>query len=101
MNSKFYFRPAKGEQISTVITPENDDKSAICGRVVDAKGRPVENALVLLFLANEASEPNFMSRFCTDDDGHFIFGPLECDTLYLIKVYKNNIKLRELEIMTD
>ena len=33
--------------------------------------------------------------------GHFIFGPLESETLYLVKVYKDSIKLRELEIKTE
>lgn len=100
--SKFYFRPAKGEQISTEITPEAEERSAICGRVADPKGRAVENAIVLLFRAGDGSEPPaLLSRFCTDDDGHFIFGPIEGGVLYLIKVYKDNLKIRELEIRTE
>lgn len=99
--SKFYFRPAKGEQISTTLTPEPDESSAICGRVTDGRGRPVEGALVLLFRSEEEHAPALLARFCTDDDGHFLFGPLESETLYLIKVFKNNVKLRELEVVTE
>lgn len=98
--SKFYFRPAKGEQISTVIAPDNDESACICGRVIDSKKRPVPDALVLLF-STAGDVPSLLSSFCTDSDGHFIFGPLTGDELYLIKIYKNSLKLRELEVRTD
>jgi hypothetical protein len=99
--SKFYFRPGRGEQVNTEIMPEQDRCSAICGRVVDGKSRAVENALVLLFRTGEEREPSLLSRFCTDEDGHFMFGPLESDALYLIKVFKNDVKIRELEIRAE
>lgn len=98
--SKFYFRPAKGEQINTVISPENDDSACICGRVTDSRALPVQDALVLLF-STEGDAPRLLGSFCTDSDGHFIFGPLRGDTLYLVKIYKNSMKLRELEVMAD
>ncbi len=99
--SKFYFRPAKGEQVNAVIAPEAEARAAICGRVVDSRGRPVEDALVLLFRPQEGEAPVLLARSATDDDGHFLFGPLEGDTLYLIKVFKNNLKLRELEVRAE
>ena len=99
--SKFYFRPARGEQIETTITPLPDEKSAICGRVTDSRGMPVPDALVLLFRTDEGALPELVSRFCTDEDGHFFFGPIEGERLYMIKLFKNSIKLRELEIQTD
>jgi len=98
--SKFYFRPAKGEQMSTVIAPENDESACICGRVVDGKQHPVSDALVLLFSTDEDT-PRLLGSFCTDSDGHFLFGPLAGERLYLIKVYKNSLKLRELEVRAD
>lgn len=98
---KFYFRPARGEQINTVIGPNDDSAAAICGRVIDGRGRPVEGALVLLFLTTENEAPELISRFTTDDDGHFLFGPLPPEQLYLIKVFKSDNKLRQLEIVTD
>lgn len=99
--AKFFFRPAKGEQISTVIVPELDDRAVISGRVVDARDRPIEDAIVLLYRVNEGALPELLSRFCTDEDGQFIFGPLEGGRLYLIKVYKDGIQMRELEIKTE
>ena len=99
--SKFYFRPAKGEQITTTITPEGDVYSAIFGRVIDAKQRPIEDALVLLFRVNDGQGPDLVSRFRSDGDGDFMFGPLESGALYLIKVYKDRLNVRELEVQMD
>lgn len=99
--SKFYFRPAKGEQVTTTIMPEGDEYSAIFGRVVDKQEKPVTDALVLLFHMNDTQTPELIGRFRTDNDGHFMFGPLEGGILYSIKVYKNSLKVRELEIKMD
>jgi len=97
---KFYFCPSKGEQIETEIMLAQDERSAIYGRVIDETGRPVADALMLLFKVYDGDRLQLISMFCTDEDGHFIFGPLESETLYLVKVYKDSIKLRELEIKT-
>lgn len=99
--AKFYFRPGKGEQISTTVTPQADGSSAICGKVLDQKGQPVQDALALLFRSAEGSPPVLESRFCTDEDGHFLFGPLQSEELYIIKIFKNDVKLRELEVVAE
>ena len=99
--SKFYFRPAKGEHIHTIVEPETNESASICGKVVDSRGRPRSGALVLLFKPQEGETPTAVSRFITDDDGEFLFGPLAGETLYLIKVYCNSEKVRELEIRTE
>lgn len=83
------------------MTPEQEQHAAICGRVLSPSGAPVENAVVLLFLPGENDSLTLVSRFVTDEDGHFIFGPLEGGTLYLIKVFRDDVKLRELEIRTE
>ena len=99
--TRFFFRPSSGEQVSTAISLGAQEHSAVCGRVTGAESEPVEDALVLLFRVAEDGAPELLSQFCTDSDGHFIFGPLEGEVLYLIKVFKNNLKLRELEIRAD
>ncbi len=99
--AKFYFRPGRGEQTETTVTPVPDEKSAICGRVTDSRGAPVPDALVLLFDAAESAAPTLLARFCTDEDGHFFFGPLESERLYMINLFKNTVKMRELEIVAD
>lgn len=98
---RFFFRPQTGEQITTDITPEEEQHASICGRVLTPDGVPVENAVVLLFLPGEGDSLTLVSRFITDEDGHFIFGPLEGGTLYLMKVFHDDVKLRELEIRTE
>lgn len=98
---KFYFRPSRGEQINTTISPGEDPYASICGRVADGHGKPVDKALVMLFRAGDDGEPELLGRSTTDEDGHFLFGPLEPEQLYLVKVFKNDAKLRQLEIRTD
>jgi hypothetical protein len=98
--SKIFFRPGRGEQISTTVTLEQESESAICGRVRDKSGRAVENAMVLLF-KSDMKDKVPQCRFFTDEDGQFFFGPLESEALYIIKILKNDTKLRELEIVTE
>lgn len=98
--AKFYFKPSEGEQIETIVHTEIDKRTAICGTVLDKDDKPVENALVLLFRSSEEGE-ELVFRIFTDKAGYFVFGPLESNVLHLIKIYKNSVKLRELEIRTD
>ena len=95
--AKFYFRPSKGEKIHTVVTPKEDDSCGICGKVTDGE-RAVKGAVVLLFETEGQETGKLISSFTTDDDGEFAFGPLVCGELYVVKVYKDSLKLRELEI---
>ncbi len=95
--SKFYFRPGAGETIHTVVSPTEDDSCGICGRVVNS-GSGISDALVLLFEAEGEKTGKPIAAFVTDDEGEFAFGPLRDERLYIIKVYKDSLKLRELEI---
>lgn len=95
--AKFYFRPARGEKIHTVVTPKEDESCGICGKVMDGE-RPVTGALVLLFETEGQETRKLLSSVISDEDGEFAFGPLTERELYVIKIYKNSLKLRELEI---
>lgn len=99
--SKFYFRPGRGEQVQTTVQPEAICAGAICGYVLGPGRRPLQGAMVLLQRPREGAAPEALGSFITDDDGQFFFGPLEPEQLYLVKVFHNNIKLRELEIAAD
>lgn len=95
--AKFYFRPSPGEKIHTVVAAREDEASALFGRVTDGE-KPLGGALVLLFAADGPAAGELVSTVTTDTDGEFAFGPLEESRLYLAKVYKDGVKLRELEI---
>lgn len=95
--AKFYFRPSKGEKIHTVVIPKEDESCGIFGKVSDGE-RGVKGTLVLLFETDGQEAGKLVASNVTDEDGQFAFGPLAAGELYLIKVYKDSLKLRELEI---
>jgi hypothetical protein len=98
-SAKFYFKPSEGEHIETTVRLEQEKSAAICGTVRDISGQASEGALVLLFRSGQ--EKSLIDRQVTDEEGQFSFGPIEANVLYLIKVYKNNVKIRELEIVAE
>lgn len=100
-STKFYFRPGEGELIETVVhlNPERD--SSIHGYVRDSEGRAIFEALVMLFKTGENDELTFHTQTFTDEMGQFIFGPLTPGQLYMIKVFKNAVKIRELQIRSE
>ncbi|MGI5970480.1 MAG: carboxypeptidase-like regulatory domain-containing protein [Oscillospiraceae bacterium] len=100
--TKFYFRPGENEQIETTVRLTPDQRSAIHGSVRDLEGRAVKDALVLLFETGSSPEDlKLTAQAFTDDLGQFVFGPLSSGCLYLVKIFKNMIKLRDLEIRAD
>jgi len=94
----FYFKPAAGEQIETAVNLEPDSSAAILG-TVRRENLPVSGALVLLFRVSD--EKKLIDRQLTDEEGQFFFGPIEGGVMYQIKIYKNHIKIRELEIIAE
>ncbi len=99
--SSFYFKPAKGEHIQTVVHIQPESRCALQGRLLDSGDRPVEAALALLYRIDGDQAPKLQAQCFTDEMGQFTFGPLQPDTLFLIRIYKDAIKLRELELRTD
>jgi hypothetical protein len=95
--AKFYFRPAKGEKIHTIVTPKEDTSCGLCGKVMDGEEK-LAGALVLLFETQGQAPGRLLASNITDEDGEFAFGPLAPGELYIVKVYKDSLKLRELEI---
>ena len=100
--AKFYFRPAEGEQIKTAVHIEPDCRSALCGVVLDMHERPVRDALVLLLRASDDGGDDMILAYCfTSEDGSFVFGPLQGNALYLVRIFKSSVRLRELEIKLE
>lgn len=101
MYGRFYFRPTQGEQIHTQLSPAREKGGTIIGVVKSHDGKPMENALTLLFRVPEGGDIELLAQFATDEEGQFFFGPLPGDELYLIKVFKSELQVRELEIASD
>lgn len=99
ISGTFYFRPTEGELVSADYVPAGQEQSILCGRLTDGEGRPIPDAAVLLFL-DSMEVPALIGRTVTDKEGQFIFGPLECGALYIVKVFKNELRERHLEIKT-
>lgn len=101
-HAQFYIRPGTNERIEAQVELKPDARSAIHGVVREADGTVVSDALVMLFETGRTPEEIFhVSQMFTDETGRFAFGPLTAGTLYMLKVFKNSVKLRELEIIAD
>lgn len=97
--TQFYFRTSENEHIQTSVHMQPENRCIITGKVLDEKDSPVCDAIVLLYRGIEPHQ--LLARSFTDGEGVFCFGPLEKDTLHKIKIYKDNSKIRELEIKTE
>jgi hypothetical protein len=93
--SKFYFRPDSGEQVQVTLTVSEESHAAVCGTVTDQAGCAVQDAVVILYVC-DTTDPQPIAGLCTDDDGQFVFGPLEGGKLYMVKVFYNNLQIREM-----
>ena len=87
--------------MQTTLRPEPAGAAAICGRVLGSGGRPLPGAMALLQRSREEGAPETLASCVTDEDGQFLFGPLEPEQLYLVKIFHNSTKLRELEVSAE
>lgn len=71
-------------------------KSAISGRVLDHRGLPVEGAVALLFAPEAEGCESLVSRSETDADGFFTFYPVEDGVAYTLRVFRDDVQLREM-----
>ena len=101
---RFNFTPEENEQIETVVKLPEEKRSMIHGIVKDHKNRVVKDAIVKLF---EVTNPHKecavkpITHTFTDECGQLMFGPLMACKHYAIKVWVNDIKIRELIIQPD
>lgn len=99
--TKFYFRPGEHELIETVVRLQPDTRSSIHGYVREPDGRAIADALIMLFEVAEEEELTLYTQTFTDEHGQFILGPLSAGQLYMIKAFKNSVKIRELQIQAE
>lgn len=100
---KFSFTPRENEQIETVIKVPEEHRSIIHGIVKNYKNKNVKDAVVKLFEVLNIQECRLkpLTHTFTDECGQFMFGPLTACKQYVIKVWINNVKIRELIIRPD
>lgn len=95
----FCVKPAANERIETVVHIHPDRRPALLGTVLDARHRPVEDALVAVYRSGGAEAPDTpVGSLYTDELGQFAFGPLEPDQLYQVRVFKSSDNVRSLEL---
>ena len=100
--AKFFIKLGTNERIEAFLELKPDERSAIHGTVTDGGGLPVADAVVMLFETGRTPEDlTHLTQMFTDESGRFAFGPLTPGRLYMLKVFKNSVKLRELEVVAD
>ncbi|HSQ87532.1 carboxypeptidase-like regulatory domain-containing protein [Romboutsia sp.] len=99
--TKFSIVPCENEQIDAVIKVCKEDRSVFYGVVLDECNEPVEDAVVKLLEVNKDGclEPKYHTF--TDEDGQFLFGPLDPRVEYVIKVWIKHEKSRMIVIHDD
>lgn len=97
--AEFFFKPGQGELIHTTVKLSEDGRCAVLGRVLSNDGKPVKEALAMLFNDPDSQIPS--AQTFTDERGAFLFGPLESGRLHLIKIYKDGVRIRKLELFPE
>ncbi|SHH00168.1 hypothetical protein [Tepidibacter thalassicus] len=99
---KFSFTPEENEQIEAIVKVPEEKKSVIHGIVKDYKGKIVKDAVVKLFeVINPPCKFKPLTHTFTDECGQFLFGPLCPNKQYVIKVWFNDVKIKQLIIEPD
>lgn len=95
-------KTGSNEQIEAVIRLPEEKRSVIFGTVLDSKGNPVKDAVVkLLEVAEGCKYPYPLTHTFTDNHGQFLLGPLCPNTKYMLKIYKDNIVIKNAHLKTD
>lgn len=94
---RFAFTPDKNERIEAVVTIPKEQRAIVHGTVYDIDGNRVPDAVVRLFVCSGDKLEPAADTF-TDSDGEFVFGPVEAEKSYVVKVYVNGVTLREMTV---
>jgi uncharacterized GH25 family protein len=99
---KFNFQPGENEQIDAVIKVPQETRSVFHGFVIDENNKPIKNAVVKLLIedsTNKRFQP--VTHTFTDSNGEFALGPLCAHMKYVIKIWDNNVKTKQIVIKPD
>ena len=94
---RFAFTPGQNERIEAVVTVPKEQRAVVHGTVYDIDGNRVPDAVVrLLESCGDKLEP--IADAFTDGDGEFVFGPVESEKSYVVKVYVSGVIMREITV---
>lgn len=100
---KFNVIPEENEQIDAIIKVPKEPRSVIHGVVLDDCNKPKKDAVVKL-LKESKHDPKRLEPIThtfTDEHGQFLFGPLCPHVKYIVKVWINHVKTREIVIKPE
>ena len=97
MQSVFSVRPAQREQVETTVTLHASDRPVLLGTIVGDDGKPLANALAVLYASGGAQPDTVAGVTCSDALGRFVFGPLEPGVLYQVSIHADTMLRRTLE----
>ena len=93
----FYVRPSRCELIETTAVVQSQEHPVLHGTVVNADGKPVADAVAVLYASGGAQPDVIAGVTVTDAFGHFVFGPLEAGILYQVSIHADTMQRRILE----
>ncbi len=95
---RFAFTPGQNERVEAVVTVPKEQRAVLHGTVFDMDGARVSDAVVCLFVCCGGEVLEHTADTFTDADGEFVFGPVEADKSYVVKVYVGGVTLREITV---
>lgn len=104
---KFEFCPKENEQLEVSVKVPEEKRSVIHGVVKGCNNEVIKDAVVKLFEVIGSSHNcnschlKPLTHTFTDECGQFLFGPLCANKKYAIKVWYDDVKIRELVITPD
>jgi hypothetical protein len=100
----FPFVPKEDEQLDVNLRLQRETRSVIHGTVKNECGKVVKDAVVKLYKIKDIQKHQKIipiTHTFTDQYGQFLFGPLCAHQKYIIKVWFNDVKIRELEVLPE
>lgn len=99
--NKFEITPEENEQIEATVILPKESRSVLHGVVKNYRYCEVENAVVKVFeVVKNCGEYNLtpIGHTFTDKFGQFLFGPLCSGRHYVVKVWVNDVTIREIVV---
>jgi len=99
--TKFEFTPEENQQIEATIILPKESRSVLHGVVKNHRNCEVENAVVKVFqVVEDCGKCNLIpiGHTFTDKFGQFLFGPLCPGRHYVVKVWVNDMRIKEIVV---